>query len=79
MRTSAARLPTGNLAILLTMSLSEQMPLADVKNRVPTLHVNGGGTATREDAERDCMSAIAFALEGDPGTTTPMPKPSPST
>ncbi len=59
MRTSAARLPTGNLAILLAMSLSEQMPLADVKNRVPTLHVNGGGTSTREDAERDCLSAIA--------------------
>jgi len=26
----------------------------------------GGGTPTREDAERDCLSAIAFALEGDP-------------
>jgi hypothetical protein len=24
------------------------------------------GTPTREDAERDCLSAIAFALEGDP-------------
>ena len=34
--------------------------------RVPALHVNGGGTRTREDAERDCLSAIAFALEGDP-------------
>ena len=34
--------------------------------RVPALHVNGGGTPTREDAERDCLSAIAFALEGDP-------------
>ena len=34
--------------------------------RVPALHINGGGTATREDAERDCVSAIAFALEGDP-------------
>jgi hypothetical protein len=30
------------------------------------LHINGGGTPTREDAERDCLSAIAFALEGDP-------------
>jgi hypothetical protein len=26
----------------------------------------GGGAPTREDAERDCLSAIAFALEGDP-------------
>jgi hypothetical protein len=34
--------------------------------RVPALHINGGGTSTREDAEQDCLSAIAFALEGDP-------------
>ena len=34
--------------------------------RVPALHINGGGTATREDAERQCLDAIAFALEGDP-------------
>jgi len=34
--------------------------------RVPTLHISGGGTSTREDAERKCLSAIAFALEGDP-------------
>jgi hypothetical protein len=34
--------------------------------RVPALRINGGGTATREDAERECLSAIAFALEGDP-------------
>ncbi len=34
--------------------------------RVPALHVNGGGAATRQDAERQCMEAIAFALEGDP-------------
>jgi hypothetical protein len=33
--------------------------------RVPALHINGGGTLTREAAERDCLSAIAFALEGD--------------
>ena len=33
--------------------------------RVPALHINGAGTPTREDAERDCASAIAFALEGD--------------
>ena len=31
-----------------------------------TLHINGGGTATREEAESDALSAIAFALEGDP-------------
>jgi hypothetical protein len=34
--------------------------------RVPALHINGGGAATRADAERDCVEAIAFALEGDP-------------
>jgi hypothetical protein len=33
--------------------------------RVPALHTNGGGTPTRENAERDCLSAIAFALEGE--------------
>jgi hypothetical protein len=35
--------------------------------RVPALHINGGGTVTRESAERECLPAIAFALEGDPG------------
>ena len=34
--------------------------------RVPALHINGGGTPARHDAERECLSAIAFALEGDP-------------
>ena len=34
--------------------------------RVPALHINGGGAPTREDAEQDCLSAIAFALKGDP-------------
>jgi hypothetical protein len=34
--------------------------------RVPALHINGGGAASREDAERDCLGAVAFALEGDP-------------
>ena len=34
--------------------------------RVPALHVNGGGTPTREAAERGCLAAIAFALEGNP-------------
>jgi hypothetical protein len=34
--------------------------------RVPALHINGGGAATRQDAERGCLESIAFALEGDP-------------
>ncbi len=34
--------------------------------RVPALHINGGGAATREDAQHQCLDAIAFALEGDP-------------
>jgi hypothetical protein len=33
--------------------------------RVPALHINGGGTATREEAEQDCLAAISFALQGD--------------
>jgi hypothetical protein len=33
---------------------------------VPALHINGGGTATREQAEQDCLTAINFALQGDP-------------
>ena len=34
--------------------------------RMPALHINGGGTPTREEAESECLSAITFALEGDP-------------
>lgn len=34
--------------------------------RVPALRINGGGTATRDEAERDCLTAIDFALRGDP-------------
>lgn len=34
--------------------------------RVPALHINGGGTSTREEAERASVDAIAFALQGDP-------------
>ncbi len=34
--------------------------------RVPALRINGGGAAGREDAERDCMDAISFTLQGDP-------------
>jgi hypothetical protein len=35
-------------------------------DRVPALHINGGGAGTRDDAERECMEVIDFALEGDP-------------
>ena len=34
--------------------------------RVPALHINGGGTATRQEAERESLAAIEFALQGDP-------------
>ena len=34
--------------------------------RVPALHINGGGTPTRADAEQECLSATAFAPEGNP-------------
>jgi hypothetical protein len=34
--------------------------------RVPALHINGGGTSTREEAEQASVDAIAFALQGDP-------------
>ena len=34
--------------------------------RVPALHINGGGSPSRAAAGRDCLDAIAFALEGYP-------------
>jgi hypothetical protein len=34
--------------------------------RVPALHINGGGTPTRLEAERESITAISFALQGDP-------------
>jgi hypothetical protein len=34
--------------------------------RVPALHLNGGGAATRAAAQEACLSAIDFALQGDP-------------
>jgi hypothetical protein len=40
--------------------------------RVPALHINGGGTATREEAEQQSLSAVAFALEGDPRDYDPL-------
>ncbi len=39
--------------------------------RVPALHINGGGTATREDAEQESLAAITFALQGDPRDCVP--------
>jgi hypothetical protein len=39
--------------------------------RVPALHINGGGLPSREDAERDCLAAIRFALEGNPADYDP--------
>jgi hypothetical protein len=34
--------------------------------RVPALHINGGGAATRKEAEQESLAAIDFALEGVP-------------
>jgi hypothetical protein len=39
--------------------------------RVPALHINGGGLPSRQDAEQDCLAAIAFALEGNPDDYDP--------
>jgi hypothetical protein len=39
--------------------------------RVPALHINGGGSPSRAESERDCLDAIAFALEGEPGEFDP--------
>jgi hypothetical protein len=39
--------------------------------RVPALHINGGGAPTRSDAEQESISAIAFALEGNPDDYDP--------
>ena len=47
--------------------------------RVPALHINGGGTSTREDAERDACQPSRSPWRATPRTTTPTPKPSPST
>jgi hypothetical protein len=30
------------------------------------LHINGGGTPTRADAEQECLPATAFAPESNP-------------
>ena len=51
---------------LLRVELFHDVEDGNWHHRVPALHINGGGTATREEAERDCLAAIAFALRGDP-------------
>lgn len=51
---------------MLRVELSFDEEVGNWHYRVPALHINGGGTPTREDTERDALSAIAFALEGDP-------------
>jgi hypothetical protein len=38
---------------------------------VLALHINGGGLPSRRDAEQDYLSAIAFALEGNPADYDP--------
>ena len=43
--------------------------------RVPALHINGGGTSTREEAERESLSAVAFALREIHETITLRQKP----
>ena len=43
--------------------------------RVPALHINGGGSQSRAGAERGCLDAIAFALEGDPREFDPDSEP----
>jgi hypothetical protein len=37
--------------------------------RVPALYINGGGTATREQAERESLSALAFHIAHRHGVT----------
>jgi hypothetical protein len=63
----------------LRVELFHEIEAGNWHYRVPALHINGGGTATREEAEQDCLAAISFALQGDPATTTPTRRPSPST
>jgi hypothetical protein len=46
--------------------------------RAPALHINGGDTTTREDAQRECPDAIAFAWRAIQASTTARPRRSPS-
>lgn len=39
--------------------------------RVPVLRIVGGGTPDRAEAERLCVEAVEFALEGDPAEYDP--------
>jgi len=64
---------------LLRVELFRDEEAGNCHYRVPALGINGGGTATREEAERDSLAAIEFALQGDPATTTPARRPSPLT
>jgi hypothetical protein len=60
------KLQDGRVTSVLRVKLFFDEEAGNWHYRVPALHINGGGTPTREEAERDCLSAIAFALEGDP-------------
>jgi hypothetical protein len=56
-------------SIMSTTLRAEFFPDDEARNwhyRVPALRINGGGTGTREEAEQQCLEAIAFALRGDP-------------
>lgn len=50
---------------LLRVELLHDDEAANWHYRVPALHINGGGTSIREEAERASVDAIAFALQGD--------------
>jgi predicted RNA binding protein YcfA (HicA-like mRNA interferase family) len=57
----------GDLAMsVLRVELLYDQEASNWHYRVPALHINGGGTPTRADAEQECLSSIAFALEGNP-------------
>jgi hypothetical protein len=49
---------------LLRVELFHDDEAGNWHHRMPTLHINGGGRR-REAAERDCLTATAFALQGD--------------
>ncbi len=34
--------------------------------RIPEPHIIGGGTASRAEAQSECLSAVSFAFQGDP-------------
>ena len=65
----------GNCDVALMSLLRIELSLDDEAStwhyRVPALHINGGGLASRHDAEQNCLSATAFALEGNPPIALP--------